>query len=66
MESKPLLHLNAGIFALVALLHILRLILGLEATIGDWDIPLWASVLGIIVGGFLAYLNWSQAKKVYF
>ena len=46
---------TAALFLIVAVLHLLRVILGWPARIGGFDIPLWASWLGILVAGGLAY-----------
>ena len=46
---------TAVVFLIVAVLHLLRIILGWPARIGGLDIPLWASWLAILVTGGLAY-----------
>ena len=48
--------LTAGvIFALVAVLHLLRLMFGWQAVIGGWDVPTWVSCLALVLSGYLAY-----------
>ena len=48
--------LTAGIvFSLVALLHALRLLLGWEAIIGGWYVPMWFSWPALAFAGYLAY-----------
>lgn len=47
---------TAGIvFLLVAVPHALRLLLGWEAVIGDWHVPLWVSWVALAVSGYLTY-----------
>jgi hypothetical protein len=46
---------TATLFLIIAVLHLLRVILGWPARIGGLDIPLWASWLAILVTGGLAY-----------
>jgi hypothetical protein len=46
---------TAVVFLIVAVLHLLRIILGWPARIGGLDIPLWVSWLAILVTGGLAY-----------
>lgn len=47
--------LTAGIvFSLVALLHALRLLLGWDAVIGGWHVPMWLSWLALPLAGYLA------------
>jgi hypothetical protein len=54
--SKDTFRMTAGIiFALVALLHTLRLLLGWEAVIGGWAVPMWFSGLALPLAGYLAY-----------
>jgi len=59
MKTKQLLQINAGIFGVVALLHLWRSIAGLPANIGTISLPVWASYVGVVVAGYLAYLNYS-------
>lgn len=51
----------AIIFALVALVHLSRLIFGWEFVIGTWDFPYWLNGLGAIVAAFLAYASFVLA-----
>lgn len=51
---------SGTIFALIAVLHLARLLYGWEAVIGGWTVPVWASVLGVIIAGWLA---WSAFQK---
>ena len=37
------------LFTLVAIAHLLRVLGGVEVTVGDWSIPQWVSVGGVIV-----------------
>jgi hypothetical protein len=46
---------TATLFLIIALLHLLRVILGWPARIDGLDIPLWASWPAILVSGGLAY-----------
>ena len=49
-------NLVAGIiFALVALLHLLRIYAGWPIVIGNWAVPLWFSWIGLVVPGALSY-----------
>ena len=49
-------HLIAGtIFALVALLHALRIYMGWPVVIGGWSAPMWVSWIAIFVAGGLSY-----------
>ena len=53
---KPFTTLAVVIFAIVAVVHALRLILGWEVTVDGVTIPLWASVVGAILAMILAVM----------
>ncbi|MGC2415161.1 MAG: hypothetical protein WA459_20990 [Stellaceae bacterium] len=60
MDQKTYNTLTAVVFLIVALLHLLRIILGWPAQIGGLNIPIWASGLALIVTGGLAYFGFRQ------
>jgi len=48
--------ITAGVvFSLVAVLHALRLLLGWDAVIGGWPVPMWFSWLALALAGYLAF-----------
>ena len=51
------------IFAVVALLHALRLIYGWTVTIGEWTVPVWVSAVGFLVAGYLALQGFLLRRK---
>ncbi len=55
MTQKTFTVTAGVIFALVATLHVLRLLLHWDAVIGTCQIPLWVSWPALAVSGFLAY-----------
>lgn len=59
---KPFTTIAIVIFALVAALHVLRLIFGWEAVIDGLVIPMWASVVGLIIAGGLAVMLWRESR----
>jgi hypothetical protein len=60
--KKPFTTIAVGVFALVALLHVLRLAFGWEVTIQGSVIPMWVSVLGVIIAGGLAIMLWRESR----
>jgi len=54
MSHKSFMSVASLIFAIVAVMHILRLINGWEIMIGDFMVPTWASVVAAIAAGYLA------------
>jgi hypothetical protein len=55
LSRKTYTHLSGVIFFIVGLMHLLRLVNGWEISIGDWSVPMWGSVLGLLAAWFLAY-----------
>ena len=53
---KPFTTIAVAIFTIVAIVHLLRIILGWEVTIQGTVVPMWASYLGLIIAGGLAFL----------
>ncbi len=60
---KPFTNLAIAIFILIAVVHLLRLILSWEATVNSVVIPMWVSVMGLLIAGGLAYFLWREAYK---
>lgn len=59
---KPFSTIAAVILALVALMHLLRLVYGWQVTFAGWVVPLWVSAIGLIVAGGLSALVWREAR----
>ncbi len=57
---KPFTMIAIGIFSLICLVHIARLMVGLDITVGGWVVPLWVSVPGALVTGGLAFMLWKE------
>jgi len=54
--SQKIFSLVAGVFfLLVAVGHVLRITSGASVVIQDTPIPMWASWIGFVVTGYLAY-----------
>jgi len=54
MKQGAFLLVTSSIFALIALVHALRLFYGWKVTIGNWAVPVWVSTLGFLIAGYLA------------
>ena len=50
------------LFVLVAIAHLVRLLGGIEVTVGEWSVPQWLSAVGVIVPLAIAGLLWSDSK----
>jgi hypothetical protein len=61
--KRPFTSLAAIIFAVIAFVHLLRLIYGWAVTIVGADVPTWTSVLGLVIAGVLAAGLWWESRK---
>ena len=60
---KPATTLGVFFLALIAFGHLLRLLLGWGLVIGDRVIPMWPSVLVVLVFGALAVMICRESKQ---
>ena len=63
MDKNNTLMLAAGVFGLIAVLHLLRSIFSWPASIANWNVPLWLSYLVVVAAGFLAWLMYSTSRE---
>jgi hypothetical protein len=60
--KKPFTMIAVGMFVLVALVHVFRLVFGWEVTIQGSVVPMWVSVLGAVIAGGLAVMLWRESR----
>jgi len=64
MSQRTFLGVSGTIFAIVALLHLARIIYGWPAQIGTFVAPAWVSWLSLLVAGYLAITAFSLLRKL--
>ena len=52
----------AALLTVVALAHLLRVVLGIPATVGDTAVPMWVSVAATLVAGGVALMLWRDRR----
>jgi len=62
MSEKTFVATAAVIFGIVALLHLLRLVMGWSVVIEDWTVPMWFSWIGLVVAGALSYFGMRHVR----
>ncbi len=62
-NMKPFTTIAAVVFALVSIMHLLRLVLGWEVTVNSIVVPMWVSVLGLVIAAGLAVMLLREARK---
>ena len=59
---KPFTAATLVILALVAMVHVLRLLFGWSVTINGTDIPMWVSVVAFVITAGLAVGLWRETR----
>ncbi len=57
MDQKTFTLIAGVIFAVVALLHLLRVYAAWPVMIGGWTVPMWVSWSAFVVAGGLSYFG---------
>ena len=60
---KPFTTVAVVVFALVALLQLLRVALGWEVVVNGMSVPLWASVVAAAVAATLAFMLLRETRS---
>ena len=60
---KPVSTIVVVVFALVAVVHLMRILQGWEVLVNGVSIPMWTSVVGVVIAGGLAILIWREAQR---
>lgn len=55
MNSKTYSLISGIIFLIVGIVHLLRVLNDWPLSISDFSVPMWASWVGVVVAGYLAY-----------
>lgn len=63
MTAQHFSRLAAVIFAIIALLQLLRAITDFEIAVGGEIMPVWPSWIAALVAGFLAYLGFTAGGR---
>jgi hypothetical protein len=61
--SKTFFLVAGVIFAVVALVHLVRVVMDWSVTIGDWSIPMWVSWVALIVAGGLSLVGLRLSQR---
>ncbi len=63
MNTKSYLIVSTLIFTVVAVMHLLRLVLGWSVMLGMTSIPLWVSVLALLISAGVAFWGLSLMRR---
>jgi hypothetical protein len=59
---KPFTMIAVVLFALIAVVHLLRLFGGWEVVVNGFVVPVWMSLVGLLLAGGLAVMVWREAR----
>lgn len=60
--TKPFTFIAIVLLSLIALLQLLRFVLGWEVTVNGMAIPVWASAIGFVIAAGLALMVWRETR----
>ena len=63
-RSKPFTWIAAALFALMALIHVVRVITHFQVILGSHAIPEWVSYIAIVVAAFFSWMLCREARGV--
>ena len=63
MSIRTFCTLAAAIFALIALLQLIRIVMGWSVTLNGVDVPFWASWIAITAAGGLSFVGFHAALR---
>ena len=63
MTEKTFSTLAAAIFEVVAVLHLVRILIGWSIVVDGWTVPMWVSWVGLIIAGALSYYGAKLAMR---
>jgi hypothetical protein len=58
--KKPGTFVATVLFSVISIIHLIRLIVGIEIIIGGWMVPAWVSYPGFAVTASLAVMLWRE------
>ena len=61
-RSRPFTWIAAALFALAAIVHIIRLFTNFNVVLGTHSIPMWCSYVAIVVAAFLSWMLCREAR----
>jgi hypothetical protein len=53
----------AAVFLIIAVGHLMRVLLGMAFVVGNAAVPMWASVLAVILMGYLAFQGFRLGRS---
>ena len=61
-RSRPFTWIASAIFALIAILHLYRIVTHFQVVLGSHVIPLWVSYVGLVIPAALSWMLCREAR----
>ena len=55
MNTRTFIAVSTLIFAFIAVLQLIRILYEWDVSISDWHLPIWVSVVAIVVAGLMSF-----------
>jgi hypothetical protein len=63
MSQKAFSATAAVVFLLIAVGHLLRVLLGASFVVNNISVPMWGSMIAVVIMGYLGYAGFASARK---
>jgi hypothetical protein len=60
---RPVSLIVSVLLLLIAVIHLLRIVFGVEVIVGGTAVPMWISLIGCVVTAALAVLLWRESRR---
>ncbi len=64
INNKWYFTISAIIFSVVAIAHLGRIVMNLDAVVAGYPVPLWVSGVAVLIAGYLATRGFMAAHKL--
>lgn len=61
-QSKPFTWIAAAIFAVAAIVHVIRLVTHFQVIFGSHHVPMWVSYVAVVVCAFFSWMLCREAR----
>ncbi len=61
--TKPFTIIAIVLFSMIALLQLLRFVLGWKVMVNGVTVPVWASAIAFVIAAGLALMVWRETRK---
>ena len=60
---KPFTNVSVVVLAFIAMMQLLRFVMGWEVSLNGVHVPVWASGIAFLIAGGLAVMVWREAHR---